>query len=170
MGKVAAAALQGALVHRAKTVEGPEYEDSLTVDEVSRDKSPFPAVVGRDAMVSQHEVLVRRDDFRPVRTVVAIFLWHVALVQLSAVYMNDPVLHRYRIAGQPDDPLDIALGGVFGVPEHDRIAAFDFAETELIAELIDEETFLIEKARHHAGPFDLYRAIEKQNHQQCDED
>lgn len=110
-------------------------------------------------MVAHHEVAVFRDYRLRHGAGVAISLGHVELAQRVVVEpdlaMDDPD----PVAGQPDDPLDVAFRRVARVAEDDDVAALN--RLYVIDEFVDKEPVAVFQAGQHAGAFHPDRLIEK---------
>src|SRR5687768_15143081 len=84
---------------------------------------------------------------------------HVRLSQKLLVDKNIAALDLHGIPGHANDPLDIGLRGISGIPEHDDILAVDFLDA--VDELVDEDPLLVPKFRKHTRAFNLYRLVEE---------
>jgi hypothetical protein len=152
--------------------EGPEDEDRFSIDVFPRHETPGAAVIGGDAMISQDEVVVGRDNLKWIGAVVTVFERDVVLFELFAVDQNVTVSNFDCVARQPDDSFYIGdgIGWIVRIPEHNRVATFDVPQSEFVAELVDEEAFLIEQRWHHAGAFHFDGTVEKKDDKDGDED
>src|ERR1700683_2115840 len=81
------------------------------------------------------------------------------LRQPPAVYVDAPLPDINRISWQPDYALDKGFRPVERIPEDHDVASPN--RLEAINELVDEDALLIGNHRGHAGAFDFYGLVEK---------
>src|ERR1039458_785983 len=136
------------LLHR------PIPEHGLAIDVALVNGAKVAAVVRHGAMIAQHKVAVRRNDHFAIGASVGIIGGHVVLVERFAIDVDLPVFDADVISRHANYALDVALGGIAGVAEHHDVASLDWLPA--IDELVDEDPFLVFKARHHAGAFDFH--------------
>ena len=66
---------------------------------------------------------------------------------------------RTRSPANCHHALDIALGRIERIPEHDHVAARD--RLQLVHELVDEDSFLVGESGHHARALNLHRLVQE---------
>ena len=81
-------------------------------------------------MVAHDEVLACRQIQLRLGAVVGEAHRYVGLCQTLAVDVNGAMLDPNSVAGQRNNPLDVALGMVVRVAKDDNVAAMDFADAE----------------------------------------
>ena len=154
------------LAEFADLIEGVIDEDGFAVDGFLGDGAEVAAVGRHVAMVAEDEEGVGGNGHFGVAAVVAIGGSNVGLVQLLSVDEDAALVDANAVAGDTDDALDVALGGVLRVAEDDDVAALDGFPA--INELVDEDAFLVGKTGHHAGALDFHGLIDKDDDEDGD--
>ena len=87
------------------------------------------------------------------------------------MYNQDGALINLERSG-PGSPITrlIYRTWVTSNTEDDHIAAFDIADAEAVCKFIDKDALLVGESRHHAGAFDFYRLINKDDQHDRDQD
>src|SRR5271155_5424212 len=112
-------------------------------------------------MVAEHEEAVGGNDDLTIRAFVRVISGNIVFVDRLAVHVDLTGFDADVVAGNSDDALDVALGSIARIAEHNNVAALDGFPA--INELVDENPLLVFEAGHHAGAFDLDRLVEKNN-------
>src|SRR5271155_5498590 len=141
------------MIHR------PIGENGFAVDELARDGAEDARIIRAVAVVAHDEKTVRGKRERRVARAIEIICRDVRLHQLLAIHIETPGANFDRVSRQAHHPLDEGFRAVERIPEDDYIAALDRLKS--VHELIDENALLIAQERRHAGAFDFYRLIKK---------
>ncbi len=96
------------------------------------------AIIRRAAVIAQNEILVFGDRGLRHRALIAILFRHIIFHQRLSIHDYGAVIHFHPIAGDRDDALDVALGGIMREPEHHRVAAIDLSKMKSVNKLVDE--------------------------------
>src|SRR5208282_5365095 len=102
----------------------------------------------------------RNHDFAK-GTGIFVIAGNIVFIERLTIDVDLPVFNADAVAGDSNDPLDVALRSVARIAEHDDVAALD--RLPAIHKLVDKDALLIFKARHHAGAFHFHRLVEKDN-------
>src|ERR1700691_744805 len=116
-------------------------------------------------MVAHHKVLAGRNAPSRVVRSIQIARRYVLVRQFPAVYVHVAGTNLNGFARQSHHALDERLRAVQRIPEHNHVSALDRLKT--VDKLVDEDALLIRQERIHAGPFNLYRLIEKNHDDDC---
>src|SRR6185312_7533966 len=146
----------------------PKYEYGFAVNVFAWYKAPHAAIARRAPVIAKNKIFVLRNSLRRDGDLVAIRRRHIGFFQRPAIQDYCALIDRDNIARNADNALDVRLRCVTRKPKDDGIPAMNLA-AEFIAELINEQPFLIVKAWHHAGSFHTHRAIKKQDDKHGDE-
>lgn len=104
-------------------------------------------------MVAENEIGVRRNDDFGTGAVVAEIIEDVRLIEKIPVYVNSAIVDFDVVPSNADNTLDVTLARIVGIAKDDDIATL--YRLPVVDKLINEDTFLIVEARHHAGAFDF---------------
>src|SRR5580692_1216406 len=140
-------------------VDGPIGEDRAAVNKLAGDGPEDARVIGTDAMVAHDEVAVLGDGDWAVIAQVFVLCWDVGLVDRPAGDIYGALTNLDVFSRQTDDALDERFRMVERIPENDHVAAVDGLKA--VDKFVDEDALLIGEERGHAGAFDFYRLIEK---------
>src|SRR5258708_4674034 len=146
---------------QAEFLHRPVSKDGFAVDVVAPHRAEFAAIVRHGAVVSQHEIAIRRDYDFGIRMLVGELFRNVRLRHKLSVAINASAIDAYTVAGTANHAFDKALARVPRIAEHHNIAEGNVLQT--VDQLVDEDTFLIFQARLHAAAFDFHRLINKEN-------
>ena len=110
-------------------------------------------------MVAKNEETARRNRDLRIGAGIGVVGGDIVFFDRIAIHVDGSIVDADAVTGDADDALDVALGRVAGIAEHDDVSAGDRLPT--IDELIDEDALLIFQTGHHAGAFDLHRLIKE---------
>src|ERR1700733_2533802 len=110
-------------------------------------------------MIAKNEIAVGWDGNFGIGASVGVFVGNVVFVEGFVVDKDLAVFDADSVSGCSDDAFDVAFGRVARVTEDYDVAALDGLPA--IDEFVDEDALLVFEAWHHAGAFDLYWLIEK---------
>src|SRR5579883_350185 len=144
-------------------IDRPVSENGFPVDVFLRYLSPHAAVVGLIPVVAENVIVTGLDRYRRIGAVIQEFRQEIGLIQLLVVHVDDSAANLNDIAGHADHPLDVGFRRIERVPEHDNVLPLDLFN--VVDELVDENAFLVNEFREHAGSFNLYRLIQENNDQ-----
>ena len=151
------------LVNYADVLGRPINKSSFSINEISFDRSEFPAVRRNGTVITHDKELILGDYDGVDGSSVSKLLRNIRLIQQLAIDINIAMVDAEPISGNGDYSLDIAFLLIARVTENHDVARLDGCE--VVDEFIDEEAILIDQAREHAGALDANGLIEEGNDQ-----
>lgn len=149
-------------------IDGPVRENGPAIYIFAGHGAKHARIVGADAMVAHDEVTVFGDANGAEVADVFVLRRNVRLRNRVTINIDDALTDFDLFSRQADDALDERLGAVERIPENDDVAALDGLEA--INKFIDEDAFLVGEQRGHAGAFDFYGLIEKNDDDESEAD
>src|SRR5580692_3087840 len=151
------------LANSSQLIHGPISKHRLAVDITLIHWAEIATVVRHRAMISEHEITLRRHDRFRIGPRVGVGGRHVILIQSLAVHVHLAAIDANAISSHPNHALDIAFRWVARITEYDYITPRN--RLQPVHELVDEDSLLIFEGRHHAGAFDFHRLIDEDNNE-----
>src|SRR5260370_34177644 len=139
-------------------IEWPVSKHSPPVNEPARYRAKHARIVGADAVIAHHKIILARHAHGTKVAQVLVLRRHVRLSERRAINIHDSLTNFDDLAWQSNDTLDKGFCGVQRIPEDNYVAALD--RLEAVNELVDEDALLVGEQRRHAGAFDFYRLVE----------
>ena len=149
---------------RPEVIDRPISKYCTAVYEATGHGTENARIVGTDAMIAHHEIIITWHAQRAEVAEVLVLRRHVRLGQGFAINIHDSLANLDYLSGQADHALDERFCAVQRIPEDDHVAALDGLKA--IHKFVDEDAFLVGKQRSHAGAFDFYRLIEEDDDDQ----
>src|SRR6202030_1331518 len=95
------------LANSSQLIHGPISKHSLAIDITLIHWAEIAAVVRHRAVISEHEITLRRHDRLRIGPRVSVGWWHVVLIQSLAVHIHLAAVNPYAISSHPNHALDI---------------------------------------------------------------
>src|SRR5260370_28699180 len=140
-------------------IDWPVSKHSPPVNEPARHRAKHARIVGADAVIAHHKIILARHAHGTKVAQVLVLRRHVRLSERRAINIHDSLTNFDDLAWQSNDTLDKGFCAVQRIPEDNYVAALD--RLEAVNELVDEDALLVGEQRRHAGAFDFYRLVEE---------
>src|SRR5260370_17535405 len=145
-------------------IDWPVSEHSPPVNEAARHRAKHARIVGADAVIAHHKIILARHAHGAEVAQVLILRRNVRLGERRAINIHDSLTNFDDLPGQADDALDKGFCAVQRIPEDDYVAALDGLKA--LNKLVYEHALLVGEQRRPAGAFDLYGLVEEHDDDQ----
>jgi len=149
---------------RPEMIDRPISKYCAAVNEAAGHRTENARIVGADAVIAHHEIVVTWHAQRTEIAEVLVLRRHVGSASGSPSTYTIPWRISTTSPGRPTTRLMKDLVRSSGYPEDDHVAALDGLKA--INKFVDEDAFLVGEQRGHAGAFDFYRLIEEDDDDQ----
>src|SRR5713101_1492862 len=153
---------------RTEMVHRPIGKHGAPVDKPAGHRAEHAGIVGTDAVIAHDKIVVGRHTLGAEVAQVLILRRNIGLGERCAIDVDNSLANLHDFAGQADHALNERFAAVQRIPEDHYIAALDGLEA--IDKFIDEDALLVGEQRRHAGTFDFYRLVEKNDDDQREAD
>ena len=146
-----------AVRNNAGLIERPVAKEGLAVNIFLRDEAPDARIAGMVAVIAHDKIIVVFDNNGGLGGGGAVqVFFQIGFVQDLVIDEDTPVADFDGFTGKPDDPFDITIVGVIGIPKDNDITACEVRQA-IVNHLVDKDAFAIVEARQHRSAFDLDR-------------